>query len=51
MSTNLDKINSVSLGFTTFPVEIGVQRVYYIGWQAAVKKKPKNVVAVMSGSL
>ena len=30
------------------PVEIGVQRVYDIGWQATVKKKPKNVVAVMS---
>ena len=42
------------LGFAkaqTFPVEIGVQRVYDIGWQATVKKEPKNVVAVMSGSL
>lgn len=28
-----------------------MQGVYDIGWQAAVKKKPKNVVAVMSGSL
>ena len=28
-----------------------MQWVYDIGWQAAVKKKPKNVVAVMSGSL
>ena len=28
-----------------------MQWVYDIGWQATVKKEPKNVVAVMSGSL
>ena len=28
-----------------------MQWVYDIGWQTAVKKKPENVVAVMSGSL
>ena len=35
----------------TFPVKVGAQRVQDIGGQTVVKKKPKNVVAVMPGRL
>ena len=48
--------SEVSIGFSfakaeTFSVQVGVQRVNDISWQTVVKKEPKNVVAVMSGSL
>ena len=35
----------------TFSVQVGVQRIHDIDGQVIVKKKSKNVVAVMSGSL
>ena len=47
-------INPISLGFTkthTFSEKVGVQRIDNIGWQALVKQKSENVVAVMSSCL
>ena len=47
-------IHTISFSLTkseTLSVQVGVQWVYDIGWQAAVKKEPKDVVAVMPGSL
>ena len=47
-------IHTIGFGFAkaeTFSVQVSVQRVNDISWQTVVKKEPKNVVAVMSGSL
>ena len=53
-SCNGSRIDTVSLGFAkaqAFPVEVGVQRIDDIGWQAFIKQKSEDVVAVVSGSL
>lgn len=53
-SCNGSRIDTVCLRFTkaqAFPVEIGVQRIDDVGWQAFVKQKSEDVVAVVSGSL
>ena len=51
---NRPSINTICFGLTkteTLPVQIGVQRVNEIGVQTVLKKKPEDVVAVVSGSL
>lgn len=53
-SCNRSRINTVGLRLSeteAFPVQVGVQGVNDKAVQAVVKKKPKNVVAVVSGSL
>ena len=53
-SRNGTRIHSVGLGLPqgkTFPVQIGVQGIQDIGCQAAVKKEPQEVIAVMPGRL
>lgn len=53
-SCNRSCINAVGLGLSqteAFPVKVGVQWVQDIGGKTIVKKKPENVVAVVSGSL
>ena len=51
---NRSCIHTIGFSFAkaeTFSVQVGVQRIHDIDGQVLVKKKSKNVVAVMSGSL
>ena len=53
-SCNRSRVDTVGLRLSeaeAFPVQVGVQWVNDKAVQAAVKQKPKNVVAVMSGCL
>ena len=53
-SCNRFCIHTIGFSFAkaeTFSVQVGVQRIHDIDGQVLVKKKSKNVVAVMSGSL